>query len=203
MHPLTMTPFPNYFPLLLALLCIVTTSSTPSTPTRPLAFSNPFKRQPADPTLAPTPLLMFTGDNCAHCDEMEPIIDRVERDLNVRVHRFNVWRDQINFKLFEKLDKNRKCGGLPYFYNTATKQGICGASTYGNFRLWARNRPCSFYFYNPGAAEKLDAAGGKKVKRGVGMWGRLSMRFDSKKEETKQLMTDKLEEVVESARGGK
>jgi hypothetical protein len=113
----------------------------------------------------------------------------------VTVHRFNVWRSQLSFKLFERLDSGRKCGGLPYFYNTRTKQGICGASTAGNFKLWASDKPCSFYFYDPGAADR--ALGDKAPeKRNVGFLGRVASRMERVKKETKSAMTDKLEEAT-------
>jgi hypothetical protein len=119
----------------------------------------------------------------------------VESSLSVTVHRFNVWRSQLSFKLFERLDDGRKCGGLPYFYNTRTKQGICGASTAGNFKLWASDKPCSFYFYDPGAADR--ALGDKApAKRNVGFLGRVASRMERVKKETKSAMTDKLEEAT-------
>ncbi|GMI26184.1 hypothetical protein TrRE_jg265, partial [Triparma retinervis] len=99
------------------------------------------------PPNSPTDLLMFTGDNCDHCDQMEPYLTRLEKELGVRVHRFNVWSSQVNFKLFEKLDAGQKCGGLPYFYNARTNQCVCGATTFGNLRAWAKGRPCNMFYY--------------------------------------------------------
>eukprot|EP00519_Triparma_laevis_P008880 CAMPEP_0182501698 /NCGR_PEP_ID=MMETSP1321-20130603/11955_1 /TAXON_ID=91990 /ORGANISM="Bolidomonas sp., Strain RCC1657" /LENGTH=229 /DNA_ID=CAMNT_0024706427 /DNA_START=228 /DNA_END=914 /DNA_ORIENTATION=+ len=154
------------------------------TRTRPYAFLSPKKwfssLSPSSSLSTPTPLIMFTGDNCAHCDEMEPNLLRLESDLHVTVARLNVWRSQLNFKLFEKLDPQQKCGGLPYFYNTKTKERICGATTFGNLRAWAKGQACNMFYYVP---EKSVAAEAESKKKSVGLLGRVSSKISSMKEE--------------------
>lgn len=169
--------------------------------TRPYAFVDPrrlaftWSRQKNDIDL-PTNLIMFTGDNCDHCDEMEPNLVKLEKEFNLKIARLNVWRSQINFKLFEKLDPSQKCGGLPYFYNTKTKQRICGATTFGNLRAWARDKPCNMFFYVPSKSKETT-----EEKKSVGLLGRVSGKLNSMKEEGKEGVKRKVEEKLEERKG--
>mmetsp|Transcript_5279 Transcript_5279/g.10543 ORF Transcript_5279/g.10543 Transcript_5279/m.10543 type:complete len:332 (-) Transcript_5279:69-1064(-) len=150
-----------------------------------------------------TDLLMFTGDNCDHCDQMEPYLKRLEKELGVRVHRFNVWREQVNFKLFEKLDEGQKCGGLPYFYNTKTKQCVCGATTFGNLRAWAKGKPCNMFYYVPEKGEKEgeEGAEGGERRRKVGLLGRFSSKIGELKEEGVGKVKERVEEESRRRKG--
>ncbi|GMI48984.1 hypothetical protein TrCOL_g6205 [Triparma columacea] len=155
-----------------------------------------------------TDLLMFTGDNCDHCDQMEPYLKRLEKELGVRVHRFNVWKDQVNFKLFEKLDEGQKCGGLPYFYNTRTKQCVCGATTFGNLRAWAKGKPCNMFYYVPekgkeeGEGQEGDGTGvGGGRRRKVGLLGRFSSKIGELKEEGVGKVKERVEEESRKRKG--
>ena len=81
-------------------------------------------------------LLNFYGRECPHCHTMEPIIDRLEKDLDVTVDRLEVWHDDSNKETFESYDKG-VCGGVPYFYNTETEASICGEATLEELKSWA------------------------------------------------------------------
>ena len=76
------------------------------TRTQNLAFAFRKKDKSNDDT--PTHLLMFTGDNCDHCEQIEPLIEKVEAELGCKVSRQNVWRSQATFKLFEKVRRGEK-----------------------------------------------------------------------------------------------
>jgi thiol-disulfide isomerase/thioredoxin len=165
--------------------------------TQTMAFTMP--RGGAGDVTGDTDLLMFTGDNCDHCDQMEPYLRRLEKELGVRVHRFNVWKDQVNFKLFEKLDKGQKCGGLPYFYNVKTQQCVCGATTFGNLRAWAKGKPCNMFYYVP--EKRAEDSEEKISKRGVGLLGRFSSKIGEMKEEGVGKVKDRVEEEVRSRKG--
>jgi thiol-disulfide isomerase/thioredoxin len=81
-------------------------------------------------------LLNFYGRECPHCHTMEPIIDTVEKELDITVDRLEVWHDDSNKDTFESYDKG-VCGGVPYFYNTETKASICGEATVEELKAWA------------------------------------------------------------------
>ena len=67
---------------------------------------------------------------------MEPLIDKLEKELDVTVERLEVWHDDENKATLEAYDKGI-CGGVPYFYNTDTKGSICGEATLEELKSWA------------------------------------------------------------------
>ncbi|MAE13210.1 hypothetical protein CMO92_01475 [Candidatus Woesearchaeota archaeon] len=81
-------------------------------------------------------LLMFTGTECGHCHEMEPVVAELEKSLNVKVVRLEVWHDEENNALREKLDGG-KCGGVPFFFNEKTEKSICGEASLDQMKEWA------------------------------------------------------------------
>ena len=81
-------------------------------------------------------LLMFTGTECVHCHEMEPLVERLEKELKVKVKRLEVWHNAENAKILEEKD-TIGCGGIPFFYNEKTKKALCGAVGYEELKAWA------------------------------------------------------------------
>mmetsp|Transcript_40715 Transcript_40715/g.66049 ORF Transcript_40715/g.66049 Transcript_40715/m.66049 type:complete len:151 (+) Transcript_40715:69-521(+) len=85
-------------------------------------------------------LMEFYGIGCDHCDDMKPKIHEVERELGRSFARYEVWYNQKNLQILQKLDQGF-CGGIPFFYNRKTRDYICGATTTENLRNWATGRP--------------------------------------------------------------
>ncbi len=81
-------------------------------------------------------LLMFTGKECHFCREMNPLVEKLEKELKIEVKKYEVWHDAKNAALMKKLDKIN-CGGVPFFYNENTGKAICGAVPYETLRKWA------------------------------------------------------------------
>ncbi len=81
-------------------------------------------------------LIDFYGTECPHCIRMMPKIERLEKELNVKVKRMEVWHNEENAKVLEKYDDG-SCGGVPYFYNTKTKKSLCGEVSYEELKAWA------------------------------------------------------------------
>jgi len=81
-------------------------------------------------------LLMFTGRECPHCHEMFPLIDKLEKELKVKVKKLEVWHNEGNLRKMKEVDKSR-CTEVPYFYNEATGESICGAVDYAILKKWA------------------------------------------------------------------
>ncbi|KAF6003480.1 hypothetical protein CCYA_CCYA07G2004 [Cyanidiococcus yangmingshanensis] len=86
-------------------------------------------------------LLEFYGIECDHCVDMEPLMERLQKEIGLPIRRFEVWYSDDNLRLLQKLDKGSSCGGVPFFYNKRTKGWICGATTYENLKSWALGRP--------------------------------------------------------------
>lgn len=81
-------------------------------------------------------LLEFYGTECIHCNEMKPLVEKLEKEEGVKIEKLEVWHNAANAKLMEKYDQG-KCGGVPFFYNTKTGKWICGSTSYENLKKWA------------------------------------------------------------------
>lgn len=79
---------------------------------------------------------MFYGTECVHCHEMDPLVQKLEKELNVQVERVEVWHNDQNMMKLQKLDSG-KCGGVPFFYNMKNKKWICGSISYEKLKEWA------------------------------------------------------------------
>lgn len=79
---------------------------------------------------------MFTGTECTHCHEMNPLVEKLEQETGVTVDRLEVWHNAENAKLLQQYDKGF-CGGIPFFYNTKSGKWICGNCEYEELKAWA------------------------------------------------------------------
>jgi thiol-disulfide isomerase/thioredoxin len=79
---------------------------------------------------------MFTGAECPHCHEMDPLIERLEQEEKLKIEKLEVWHSSKNKKLQEQYDKG-KCNGVPFFFNKKTNKSICGSTSYNNLKKWA------------------------------------------------------------------
>jgi thiol-disulfide isomerase/thioredoxin len=83
-------------------------------------------------------LLMFYGEECKHCHEMIPLLDKLEKEEKIKVEKIETWHNSANKKRLDSFD-NGQCGGVPFFYNEKTKKIICGAVPYGKLKDWAKS----------------------------------------------------------------
>ncbi|MBI3671677.1 hypothetical protein HY249_02690 [Candidatus Azambacteria bacterium] len=81
-------------------------------------------------------LLEFYGEECPHCKNMDPLIEELEKELGLKVERFEVWSNEKNKKMLQEYDRNF-CGGVPFFYNTASCEWICGEADPEKLKKWA------------------------------------------------------------------
>ena len=86
----------------------------------------------ADPNL-----VEFYGTECVHCREMEPLINKLKKEERIEITRLEVWHNQKNAELMQKLDQG-KCGGVPFFYNKKTGKWLCGSVEYERLKAWAK-----------------------------------------------------------------
>ncbi len=84
-------------------------------------------------------LMMFTGSECPHCHEMDPLVEKIEKELKVKVEKLEVWHNDKNNKLLQELDKGR-CGGVPFFFNKKTKKFLCGEVDFKTLKKWAQGK---------------------------------------------------------------
>ena len=89
-------------------------------------------------------LIEFSGRECAHCKEMIPIVENVEKELGVKITKLEVWHDSGNKRLMEQYDKdedgNEFCGGVPFFCNEKTGKKICGNTSFEKLKAWAQGK---------------------------------------------------------------
>jgi hypothetical protein len=67
---------------------------------------------------------------------MDPLVDRLEEEAEVKIARLEVWHNEENATLLQQLDKDY-CGSVPFFYNKKTGKWICGNTTYEKLKDWA------------------------------------------------------------------
>lgn len=84
-------------------------------------------------------LLMFTGQECPHCEVMKPLVAKLEKELKVKVDKLEVWHNAKNAQMMQQYDKGR-CGGVPFFFNKKTGKFICGSVPYEKLKSWARGK---------------------------------------------------------------
>jgi len=81
-------------------------------------------------------LLEFYGTECVHCNEMRPMVEKLEKEIKIKFTRIEVWHNSKNAELLRKYDKGF-CGGVPFFYNKKTEKWICGSTSYENLKRFA------------------------------------------------------------------
>lgn len=82
-------------------------------------------------------LLEFYGRECPHCNRMHPLVERLEKELGVKVEKYEVWHDASNAVRMERYDKGF-CGGVPFFYNEQSRHWVCGEVPYEQIKGWAQ-----------------------------------------------------------------
>mmetsp|Transcript_5134 Transcript_5134/g.10876 ORF Transcript_5134/g.10876 Transcript_5134/m.10876 type:complete len:195 (-) Transcript_5134:135-719(-) len=140
--------------------CVFLASASPLAPggtSIPLAFFQKKKEY--------TPLLFFKAPKgmVPECDFVERMVSQVEKELGVKVERFDVMRDRNARLLFDRLDVQSK-QQLPLLYNRESRQCVFGMTDKNRVRAWAKGRwlsadykptlPAEFY-----SIEKEDAEG--------------------------------------------
>ncbi len=81
-------------------------------------------------------ILEFYGTECEHCIRMQPLLERLEKELGVTVERYEVWHNKENRKIMEQYDKD-SCEGVPFYVNIKTGKSICGEVDYEALKTWA------------------------------------------------------------------
>lgn len=81
-------------------------------------------------------LIEFYGKECPHCIHMAPMIEQLEKELDIKIEKLETWHNEENAKKQEEFDKGL-CGGVPFFYNTESKKFLCGSSEYEQLKNWA------------------------------------------------------------------
>lgn len=81
------------------------------------------------------PLLEFYGKECPHCIAMAPDVEKLIK-AGHKIQQLEVWHDEKNAKKMEEYDRGL-CGGVPFFYNTKSKQFICGEADAKKLKKWA------------------------------------------------------------------
>mmetsp|Transcript_14675 Transcript_14675/g.17864 ORF Transcript_14675/g.17864 Transcript_14675/m.17864 type:complete len:175 (-) Transcript_14675:26-550(-) len=89
-----------------------------------------------------TPLVFFKvpKGTSPECDEMEKIISSVEKELKVKVQRFDILRDRFARNLFEKVDQVDFVGKIPLLYHRESRQTLYGLDAKSRVRAWAKGR---------------------------------------------------------------
>ncbi len=82
-------------------------------------------------------LLFFYGTECHFCHDMDPLIEKLEKELKIALTKLEVWHNAQNAKIWQQLDGGF-CGGVPFFFNENNKKKLCGAVSYEKLKAWAQ-----------------------------------------------------------------
>jgi len=88
-----------------------------------------------------TPLLFFKAPKgiIPECDFAEKMVSQIEKELGVKVDRFDVMRDPRARVLYDKLDTQSK-QQLPLLYHRESRQSVFGLTDKNRVRAWAKGR---------------------------------------------------------------
>jgi len=90
-------------------------------------------------------LVMFYARECPHCNNMLPLVDKLEKEEGINFERLEVWHDEKNADLMRSYRPviAPKCGGqlkTPTFFNTETNDVLCGEVEYKKLKKWAMKK---------------------------------------------------------------
>jgi thiol-disulfide isomerase/thioredoxin len=86
-------------------------------------------------------LMMFHGRECPHCKKMMPLVEKLEKELNITFEKHEVWHDEKNADLMRSFRPvfTAKCGGqlkVPAFLNVDANDAFCGEVEYEKLKDW-------------------------------------------------------------------
>ena len=87
-------------------------------------------------------LLIFSGTECPHCEVMKPLLAKLSFETGLVPEIRDIWKSEKDARLLknyrdEVIKKDPECDGIPFFYNTKTKQYLCGEVSYKQLKAWA------------------------------------------------------------------
>jgi len=71
---------------------------------------------------------------------MEKLVSKVEKDIDVKVERFDIMRNRMARILYEQIDSIDNTHELPLLYNRESRQTIYGKAEEARVRAWAKGR---------------------------------------------------------------
>lgn len=113
-------------------------------------------------------LLEFHSDNCEFCDQMEPVLQRLEDDLSTKVRRINVGLRRDFVSLLENIGFE-EYGNFPFYFNRRTGQAIGGPTSYLNLKHLGVGNSRLTFTDNPQNIHNREKNRSKK--RGIGTKG--------------------------------
>lgn len=86
-------------------------------------------------------ILFFHGAECPHCEVMRPIVEKLEKNIGVKVKKFEVWHDEKNAdKMREYANIIMDAGdgdlGVPAFVDVKNNEAQCGEMTEKELKKW-------------------------------------------------------------------
>ncbi|KAJ1429332.1 hypothetical protein B484DRAFT_449448 [Ochromonadaceae sp. CCMP2298] len=125
-------------------------------------------------------IIEFVTDNSEPCEQMDAVVERLEKDLNLTVRRVNINRRAEFYSLFE-CTGGTECGTVPFFYNRRTAQAICGATPYKNLKKLATGS-CDTQFHDAPQNLQDRPDYDPRRQRGTGIGDFFSQRVQKNKE---------------------
>ncbi|MEI7718258.1 MAG: hypothetical protein WCI72_00190 [archaeon] len=86
-------------------------------------------------------ILFFHGAECPHCAVMRPIVEKLKKELKLKVTSFEVWHNEDNAdKMREFADIIAEAGdgdlGVPAFVDVKNNEAKCGEMPKKELKKW-------------------------------------------------------------------
>lgn len=90
-------------------------------------------------------IIMYHGQDCPHCQAMMPLVEKINKELNIVIVKKEVWQNEQNAAEMQKcsVEIKKACGGemgVPVFINYETKDCICGELNYEKLKQWIQKQ---------------------------------------------------------------
>lgn len=86
-------------------------------------------------------LFFYYGEECPHCHEMLPIVEKLIEE-GIKIEKLETWHNDGNAEKLKVADGGN-CGGVPFFKNEESGEWICGATSEEMIRKWAAGEKLS------------------------------------------------------------
>lgn len=87
-------------------------------------------------------IIFFHGEDCPHCQHMKPIVEKMEKELKIKVDKKEVWYNDENADLMRKyadiITANSGDGdlGVPAFVDIKNKEALVGEQLEVDLKKW-------------------------------------------------------------------
>lgn len=87
-------------------------------------------------------IIFFHGQDCPHCARMRPVVDKLEKELKIKIKRLEVWYNEKNADIMRKYSKiiaeasDDGTLGVPAFVDVKNNECLIGEQDEKDLKKW-------------------------------------------------------------------